>query len=359
MTTTTRSSIVTRASALAGLSAATLALAAAFAAAQAPGPGPGRMGVQVTVGGPAIGTGGGPVSLITLVTQASVQKELELTDAQKQKITKLDGQLKDKTDQVRSAMAPKPDQGGGPLMMNPELARAGMEQTKQAIQNLHAEADAVVMRELQRKQRVRLDQIKLQADGPLAFERPDVLERLNLQDAQIELIQAILEDGRAQMEPTGGGLFMRDGAAMPGPGLGPGRGAGAGKGAGAGPGAGAGAGGAPPSPEDLKKKYAGKEFQDQVKAQFEKRRKERQAVRDQMMQAIGKVLTRGQRATYNKMVGEPFDLKPFQNAAPNIAVTTFDGSGAGPGDASNAAAPKSDPAPTASKNKAARPKRSR
>jgi Spy/CpxP family protein refolding chaperone len=367
MTTRTHSSIVTKAATLAGLSAATLAMAAALAAAQVPDQtppggkfGPGGGGVQVKVGGPAIGTGRGPVPLIMLATQPPVQEELKLTDAQKQKIAKIEEQLnKEKDERARNLMAPKPDQGGGPQFLDPEMARAGMQETKQAIQDLHSEADAAVMRELQRKQRTRLEQIKLQVDGPLAFERPEVLERLNLGDSQIELIQGILDDGRGQMEQSGG-FMMRAAGAMPGPGFGPGPSAGDG----AGPGPGAGPGGAPPSPQDLKKKVASKEFQDQVKAQFEKRRKETQGVRDQMMQAIGKVLTRGQRASYRKMLGEPFDLKPLQNAAPKISVTTVEapGAGAGAGDGSNAAEPKSDqpdPTPTASKNKAARPKRSR
>jgi hypothetical protein len=364
MTTRTHSSIVTKTSTLAGLSAATLAMAAAVAAAQVPGQappgggfGPGGVGVQVKVGGPAIGAGSGPVSLFMLVTQPSVQTELKLTDAQKQTIAKIEEQLKEKAEQARNLMAPKRDQGGGPQFLNPEMARAGMEEMKQAMQALHSEAGAAVMRELQRKQRTRLDQIKLQADGPLAFERPEVLERLNLEESQIELIQEILADGRGQMEQSGG-LMLRTAGAMPGPGFGPGPGK-AGDGAGAD--AGAGPGGAPPSPQDLKKKFSSKEFQDQLKAQFEKRRKETQSVRDRMMQAIAQVLSRGQRANYRKMLGEPFDLKPLQNAAPNISVTTFAAPGAGAGDGSNVAEPKSDqsdPTPTASKKKAARSKRS-
>ena len=360
MTTRTHSTIVTRTSTLAGLSAAALAMAAAVAAAQVPdqappgggfGPG-GKVGVQVKVGGPAIGMGGGSVPLIMLVTQPSVQKELKLTDAQKQKIAKIEEQLnKEKAEQARGLMPLKRDQGGGPQFLNPETARAGMEEVKQAMQALHSEADAAVIQELQRKQRIRLEQIKLQADGPLGFERPDVIERLGLEDTQIEMIQAILAEGRGQMEQSGG-FMVRTAGAMPGPGFGPGPGAGDGAGAGAGP------GGAPPSPQDLKKKFSSKEFQDQLKAQFEKRRKETQSVRDRMMQAIAQVLSRGQRANYRKMLGEPFDLKPLQNAAPNISVTTFDA----PGDGSNAAEPKSDqpaPTPTAPKNKAARSKRSR
>jgi hypothetical protein len=365
MTTRTHSTIVTRTSTLAGLSAAALAMAAAVAAAQVPdqappgggfGPG-GKVGVQVKVGGPAIGMGSGPVPLIMLVTQPSVQKELKLTDAQKQKIAKIEEQLnKEKAEQARGLMPLKRDQGGGPQFLNPETARAGMEEVKQAMQALHSEADAAVIQELQRKQRIRLEQIKLQADGPLGFERPDVIERLGLEDTQIEMIQAILAEGRGQMEQSGG-LMVRTAGAMPGPGFGPGPGAG--------DGSGAGPGGAPPSPQDLKKKFSSKEFQDQLKAQFEKRRKETQSVRDRMMQAIGRVLTRSQRASYRKMLGEPFDLKPLQNAAPNISVTTFGAPGAEAeaGDGSKTAEPKKsdqpDPTAPAPENKTARSKRSR
>jgi hypothetical protein len=286
-----------------------------------------------------------------LVTQPSVQKELKLTDAQKPKIARIDGQLKEKGEQARNHLAPKRDQGGGPRMVSPEMARAGMEEMKQAMQALHSEADAAVTRELERNQRTRLEQLRLQADGPLAFQRPEVLARLNLDAGQVELIQAILADGRGQLEQSGG-LMLRAAGAIPGPGPGPG----AGEGAGAGP------GGAPPSPQALKKRFSGKGFQDQLKAQFEKRRSETQGVRDRMMQALGQALTRGQRASYRKMLGEPFDLRPLRNAAPNITVTTFDAPGAGAGDDGNAAEPKSDqpdPTPTASRNKAARSKRSR
>jgi hypothetical protein len=69
------------------------------------------------------------------------------------------------------------------------------------------------------------------------------------------------------------------------------------------------------------------------------------------------VLTRNQRANFNKLLGEPFDLKPLRTAAPEISVTTFDAPGSGAGDAGPAAAPKSDPGTSPSKGKSARPKR--
>jgi len=75
-----------------------------------------------------------------------------------------------------------------------------------------------------------------------------------------------------------------------------------------------------------------------------------------MMQVIGRVLTRNERAKYRKMLGEPFDLKPLQSAAPNISVTTLSAPGAAAGDGREAADPKADqpaPAPTVSNNNAA------
>jgi hypothetical protein len=352
---------------LAGLSAATLVVAA-VAAAQVPegappGGGFGPRGGTVKVEGPAIGSGSGPVSRIALVTQAPVQEELKLNDAQKQKIARIEAEFKQELERTRSQLAPRPDPGGGPLVIKPDMAGAGMEEMRQAMQALRSEADAVVVRELKREQRTRLEQIRLQADGPFVFERPDVLERLNLHAPQIELIEGILAEGRGEMEQTGGPVMLTAGARPgPGPGSGSGSGAGVGAGAGLGPSPDPGPGGAPPSPQDFKKKFSSKEFQDQIKAQFESRRKATQGVRDRMMQAINRVLTRGQRANYRKMLGEPFDLKPLQTAAPNISVTTFDAPGAGAGDGRNAVGPKADSSgrsPTSSKDEAGRPKRSR
>jgi hypothetical protein len=354
MTTRTHNSIVTRTATLAGLSAATLAMAV-VAAAQVPvpetpggGSGPGgRVGVQVKIGGTMIGSGSDPVHLIMLATQPSVQKDLKLTDTQKQRIAKIEAQLQEKAEQARNEMVPKPDQGGEPQVLNLQMARAGLEKMKQAKQALHSQADAVVIRELQRKQRTRLEQIRIQADGPLAFERPEVLDRLNLDENQIGMIQAILAEGRGQLEQSGG-FMLRAVGPGPGPGYGPD------------PGAGAGSGSAPPSPQDLKKKFSSKEFQDQLKTHFEKGRKETQSVRDRMMQAIGQVLSRGQRASYRKLIGEPFDLKPLRNAAPSISVRTLGEADTEDGDSSKSE-PKSDQpesTPKASQNKVEGSKRS-
>jgi hypothetical protein len=54
---------------------------------------------------------------------------------------------------------------------------------------------------------------------------------------------------------------------------------------------------------------------------MEARRKETQGTRERMMEALRKVLTRSQRASYNKLLGEPFDLKTLvSDAAPAVKV---------------------------------------
>jgi hypothetical protein len=343
---------------LLGLGAATVAVAVAGASAQVPDKPPPPDGFPPGGAGPAIGLriagppagglgfGMAPVARITLLSMPAVQKELKLTDAQKKRIGAVDEQVKKKAqdhmraqmDQMRTQIEAMRAGGGGPP--DPEMLRASMEGMKQGMQAGFDEADAAALRELQPKQRARLEQVKLQVDGPLAFERPDVIERLGLAPDQLEHIQVILAEGRGEVD-KGPAVMLK---------------------AGPGQGAGPGAGGAPPSPRDMVKNFNSKEFQDQIKAQLEKRRKEVLGVRDRMMQALGQALTRGQRTTYRKMLGEPFDVKALQSgpiAPPTIGFTV-----GGEGNEPAADQPKPDqPQPqdgqAQPKGKAARSRKSR
>jgi hypothetical protein len=370
MRTTTRCPIVTRALTVLGLGAATVAVAVAGASAQVPdkppppggfppgGPGP-MIGLRAAAPG-GLGMGTAAVSRLTLLTQPAVQKELKLTDAQKKKIGVVDEQFKKKAqehmrtqmDQMRNQLETMRAAGGGPP--DPQMLRASMEGMKQGMQAGLDEADAAALKELQPKQRARLEQVKLQVDGPLSFERPDVIERLGLAPDQIEHMQAILAEGRGQMDQAPALMFK--------PGPAPGQGPGVGPGQGPGPGSGPGAGGAPPSPKDMVKNFNSKEFQDQFKSAMEKRRKDVLGVRDRMMQALGQALTRGQRSAYRRMLGEPFDVKALQSGpiAPPAVSFTVGGEGNEPA----AEQPKPDqPQPkdaqTQPKGKAARSRRSR
>src|SRR5262249_15430073 len=156
-------------------------------------------------------------------------------------------------------------------------------------------------------------------DGPLTFERPEVLERIRLDPFQIEQIQAVLADGRSQLSP---GVMVRTSVAGPGP------------------------GGAAPSPKDLEKALA-----KDLKQQRERRQKEPMSAREQMMQALSKLLTRGQRATYRSMLGEPFDLKKLQSdPTPRITIN------AGPTQEEQVDQPATKDSPTPTPRKGARPK---
>jgi len=71
----------------------------------------------------------------------------------------------------------------------------GMPSFKEFIAGFHAETDQFLLASLNPKQRRRLRQISLQAQGPLAaFFDPDVAQKMRLQPKQIEKLRALLGD---------------------------------------------------------------------------------------------------------------------------------------------------------------------
>jgi hypothetical protein len=56
------------------------------------------------------------------------------------------------------------------------------------------------LRVLDRGQRTRLDQIQLQAKGPLAITRSEVRKRLNMAPEQVEAIVSVVDEGRQEIE---------------------------------------------------------------------------------------------------------------------------------------------------------------
>jgi hypothetical protein len=61
-----------------------------------------------------------------------------------------------------------------------------------------ADLEAAKVRVLSPAQRARLEQIRLQAEGPAAFNRPEIQDRLNMSPEQAEEIKAIVSQGREQ-----------------------------------------------------------------------------------------------------------------------------------------------------------------
>ncbi len=124
----------------------------------------------------------------SLLEMNAVQQELKMTDAQKKEQAA-----------IRERESPKIQQA---RLNNRD--RAKFLAARNAIFN---ETAAAIQANLKPEQRQRLDQIQLQAQGPLAFARPDfgpsaytgppLSERLKLSDDQARRIRAIVEEGDA------------------------------------------------------------------------------------------------------------------------------------------------------------------
>ena len=155
------------------------ALIAAEAQAQPQGGGRGRGGRG---GGPM---GGGPMMLMGLVQNPDVQKELEVVDDQKTKLTDL-------ASQERTAM-------GGMRDLSQEDRQAKVKQLQDDFQKKLADI-------LLPKQMDRLKQIQLQLEGPRALANPDVVKALNLTDEQKEKIKTITDEAQAKNQEATQGL---------------------------------------------------------------------------------------------------------------------------------------------------------
>jgi len=144
-------------------------------------------------------------------------------------------------------------------------------------------AEAAFRASLVPGQRARLEQIQLQAQGPLAFLAPDLLGaysdvplavRLKLSEAQIRQVRVIAREGRHEIAEAASFPIIVD------------------------------AGGGLTGQEAIRKLVDGAEFQDA-------KRKARQAGRDAwdaVIRRIEGVLTGPQRESYRGLLGEPFDL---------------------------------------------------
>jgi hypothetical protein len=210
----------------------------------APGPGGGPGGL--------VGPQGG-VNPVMILLAPAVQTELKLDEGQKTKVFEL---ARDAARRSREMIQSRMFNGGS----NPQaLFAAGA--------RLRQENDRAAAAILKPEQKERVDQIVLQAEGPLAVFRQEVASKLGLSPVQNRQIQATV----FQMVQAGAMLQ-------------------------------AGAGGVPGQGMD---------------------RSGRARLRDAAGQQIGRILTAKQRDAFNKMRGEPFDLSKIDPelarpaAAPN------------------------------------------
>lgn len=257
------------------LVAVLILLYAAKAPAQAPDNQPGSS--LLSGRGIGLGLNFATYAKINVFRDPRVQEELQLTDAQKKSVERLNednGRVRRQlTDRYRSrlqALGEDPD---------PQTLAVLREELREALDAAGPGAlerwEAGLRKILDKRQATRLDQIHYQTEGPVAFNRPEIQRRLNLSPEQIEQISAIVAEGKRRLAaasrlPTE--VFPADPRSL--------------------------------SPEQRLAKTETKGYKDAV-AKIQGTAVE---IRSAVIQSIAKLLTRRQRENYQKMVGEPFDF---------------------------------------------------
>ena len=198
---------------------------------------------------------------LALLRLPAVQKELKLTETQKAEVARLGDETKAAKKEVDSASKGQDKAKGEPIPKGqPDPARDA------AFADLESRAEASLRKLLDAGQRARLSEIALQAEGPRAFLKPELIRALDLIDDQVEQIQGIL--GAVQEQQEQAKAIQKRSA-------------------------------------ELGTIALEKVAKEQQKAQF---RGIALKVGKKAMSEIGKVLSKKQKDKYTKMLGEPFDL---------------------------------------------------
>jgi beta-lactamase regulating signal transducer with metallopeptidase domain len=221
------------------------------ALAQDPAPAPPSSGFSVAPPGWA----GPTVDLVTLANESTVQKELKLTAKQEKQLREILGHYRRGIESMFQHPRGEPP--------DPRVVEAGTRE-------IQATTEKAILRLLQPRQLARMEQIKLQMDGPLAFLRPDVQRKLNMDPAQVELIVELVVQGREDLVKSATIPLSPEAA----------------------------------DPEQLNKLHESKDFQDKMR----QARRSAQKVGRGVMQQVETLLRKGQLATYRKMLGEPYDV---------------------------------------------------
>lgn len=261
---------------------------AAMALAQAQDPPVGRRPSTFDSGELGIGINGVVYSRMALFNVPAVRKELRLTASQVAKIEELDQQtsrvLKKINEEAQGQSRQLGEESSFPIPRDLQMDRY------ERVKAEEARREAALGRILTRSQRVRLQQVHYQLDGPRAFVLPEVQQRLNLSPEQREVIRAIVAQGRENREAS---RIVPSGI-LP--------------------------GGRPASRADaLKAALKAKETK-KYQEGLATARKSAVQVRSDTMRSIYKQLGKIQRKNYERMVGEPFDFQqmwPVQKEASN------------------------------------------
>jgi hypothetical protein len=262
-----------------------------------------RYGGWGSIGG-TIGRFG--MSRAALITMPPVQEELKLTAEQKDDVKKwLDDIRKHGQEMAQSLRPPQgdPQASGNNVPMAARIMQIAAFMNQ--VGDMLHENEAGLAKILKPTQRKRLDQLALQMEGIAAVARPEMAYTLNLGPDQQEMIQQILGQSRASQLST----WIQSGRAMARLGRNRGQG-GAGGASGPAQDPAQGQGQAQPAPADPK---AATDPQKAVRTQFETMRDQTDQVQDQTTREILKVLTKKQRAHFDKLLGPPFDPSKVNN----------------------------------------------
>jgi hypothetical protein len=218
--------------------------------------------------------GAGDSLRVALLRTPQVQKELKLTGQQIEKVIRIAEQAKTFKKKAEEANGKGKGRDKGKAKADDPVAKEQERIAKEAMGPVFAElerdTDEQLNGILDSRQRTRLTQIVLRVEGPSAFVTPELIDALALGPEQLELIQEILggikteQDAYKESRKQANELAKASGDL------------------------------------DLEKMRKNEE-KTQTRSYSYKLNK-------QVMPRIGQVLTRRQRETYNRMLGEPFDL---------------------------------------------------
>jgi len=129
------------------------------------------------MGAPMMFARGGPMMMLFLLNNPQVQQELKLTEEQRDKVSALSEQLREK---FRG--------------LGQELRGLSPEEREKRVQAVNEEVEKELAKVLKKEQLQRLRQIALQVEGLAALARPEIAKQVGLTEEQQRKIEEILRE---------------------------------------------------------------------------------------------------------------------------------------------------------------------
>jgi hypothetical protein len=249
------------------------------------------------------------LTTLNLAQSQAVQEELKLKDYQK-------AQIKTLAESVHQTVKSKFQEMHALSEKKRQLKPGDHNPYRDQFLNISRELRSVTDQDLKDKlsgildrvQHTRLEQIQLQLEGPFALVRPEIIEKLSLDDDQIALISGLIHEVRMLQAQTKGavsGLIRWSLASRP-----------------------------ATNPEDddpdadgkvvagrpidptVREKMKGFWDKPETKAKMKEFGKQEDIAYKQFMRSVNRILTKRQRAIYQKLIGPPFDLSKVVGGTP-------------------------------------------